>query len=72
MLFASYSLGLGLPFIALALTLDRAPSITRPLLRHGRLIEIIGGALVVVIGLAIFFDWLTILYRTFANFVPRV
>jgi cytochrome c-type biogenesis protein len=71
-LFASYSLGLGLPFIALALTLDRAPSITRPLLRHGRLIEVIGGALVVVIGLAVIFDWLTFLYRTFANFVPRV
>jgi len=35
-------------------------------------IEIIGGTLVVIIGLAVIFDWLTFLYRTFANFVPRV
>jgi len=71
-LFVAYSIGLGVPFIALALAVERAPGITRPLLRHGRTIEILGGALVVAIGLAILFDWLAILYRTFSFLVPLV
>jgi cytochrome c-type biogenesis protein len=71
-LFVAYALGLGVPFIILALMVDRAPAITRPLLRHGRTIEVIGGALVVLIGLAIVFDWLAILYRTFSFLVPQV
>jgi cytochrome c-type biogenesis protein len=71
-LFVAYALGLGVPFIVLALMVDRAPAITRPLLRHGRTIEVIGGALVVLIGLAIVFDWLAILYRTFSFLVPQV
>jgi len=58
-LFVAYSLGLGIPFLLLAVAVERAPAITRPLIRHGRQIEIAGGALVVVIGLAILFDWLT-------------
>ncbi len=71
-LLVAYSLGLGIPFIALALAVDRAPAITRPLIRHGRTIELIGGALVVLIGLAILFDWLAVLYRTFSFLVPQV
>ncbi len=71
-LFVAYSLGLGTPFIALALAVDRAPAITRPLVRHGRSIELIGGGLVVVIGLAILFDWLAVLYRTFSFLVPQI
>jgi hypothetical protein len=46
--------------------------ITRPLVRHGRAIELVGGALVVVIGLAILFDWLGFLYRSFSFLVPQV
>ncbi|CAN5496678.1 cytochrome c biogenesis protein CcdA [soil metagenome] len=69
-LFAAYSLGLGVPFIGLALALDRAPALTRPLVRHGRLIEVVGGGLVVVIGLAILFDWLTVLFQLSARFFP--
>jgi cytochrome c-type biogenesis protein len=71
-LLVAYSLGLGVPFIVLALAVDRAPAITRPLIRHGRTIELVGGALVVLIGLAILFDWLAVLYRTFSFLVPRV
>lgn len=71
-LLVAYSLGLGIPFIALALAVERAPAITRPLIRHGRTIELIGGGLVVLIGLAILFDWLAVLYRTFSFLVPRV
>jgi cytochrome c-type biogenesis protein len=71
-LLVAYTLGLGLPFIVLALALDGSARLTRPLLRHGRTIEIVGGALVVLIGLAIMFDWLGLLARTFAFLIPQV
>ena len=71
-LFVAYSIGLGVPFIALALALDRAPAIIRPLLRYGRQVEILGGALVVLIGLAIIFDWLGFFARSFSFLWPQV
>jgi cytochrome c-type biogenesis protein len=58
LLLLGYTLGLGVPFILMALAMESGQRFTRPLLRHGRTIELIGGGLVVVIGLAIFFDWL--------------
>jgi cytochrome c-type biogenesis protein len=65
-LLAAYTLGLGVPFIAIAAVYDRAPAIIRPLVRHGRLVSVIGGALVVAIGIAMLFDWLALL----PQFVP--
>ena len=53
-----YTLGLGIPFILLAMAIDSAARFTRPILKYGRQIELVGGALVVIIGLAILFDWL--------------
>jgi cytochrome c-type biogenesis protein len=72
LLLVGYSVGLGLPFIALAVAMDGAARYTRPLLRYGRQIELIGGALVVVIGLAITFDWLGIFARAFGFLWPQV
>jgi len=57
-LLIAYSLGLGIPFIVVALAVDRAPLVTRPLLRYSRYIEVAGGALIIVLGLALIFDWL--------------
>jgi cytochrome c-type biogenesis protein len=71
-LLIAYSLGLGLPFVALALAVDRAPAITRPLVRHGHTIEVVGGALVVAIGVAILFDWLGAFSRAFTFLWPQV
>jgi cytochrome c-type biogenesis protein len=71
-LLGAYTLGVGLPFVVLALALDGSARLTRPLLRHGRTIEIIGGGLVVLIGLAIMFDWLGLLARTFSFLIPQV
>ncbi len=68
MLLVAYTAGLGLPFIAIALLYDRAPAILRPLIRHGRAVSIIGGALVIAIGIAMLMDWLALLPRWF-NFV---
>ena len=65
-LLIAYSIGLGVPFILVALAVDRAPLITRPLLRYGRFIEVAGGVLIIVLGLALIFDWLDVIARQFA------
>ena len=71
-LLVAYSVGIGAPFIALALALDGSARLARPFRRHGRAIELIGGALVVLIGLAVIFDWLSFLARTFYFLWPQV
>jgi cytochrome c-type biogenesis protein len=65
LLLVAYTAGLGLPFLAIALVYDRAPQLLRPLVRHGRAVSAIGGALVVVIGIAMVMDWLSLLPRFF-------
>ncbi len=72
LLLAAYSLGLGLPFIMLAVTIDGANGLTRFFIRYGRQVEIVGGALVVLIGLAIMFDWLAIFAQAFSFLTPYV
>jgi cytochrome c-type biogenesis protein len=64
-LLVAYTLGLGLPFIAIAVVFDRAPAVLRPLVRHGRTVSLIGGLLVAAIGVAMVFDWLSLLPRYF-------
>jgi cytochrome c-type biogenesis protein len=72
LLLVAYSIGLGVPFLVLAVAADRAPGITRALSRHGRTIEIIGGGLVVILGVAILFDWLSMFSTAFISFWPQV
>ena len=64
-LLIAYTIGLGLPFIAIAVVYDRAPALIRPLVRHGRVVALIGGLLVALIGVAMVFDWLSYLPRFF-------
>jgi cytochrome c-type biogenesis protein len=64
-LLVAYTLGLGIPFLLIAVLFDRAPAILRPLIRHGRAVSVIGGLLVVTIGLAMIFDWLRLLPQYF-------
>jgi cytochrome c-type biogenesis protein len=71
-LLVAYTLGVGLPFIAMALALDRGRRFMQPFLRRGRAIELIGGGLVVFIGLAIFFDWLAWLATSLSFLWPQV
>ena len=66
LLLVGYTAGLGIPFLAIAAVYDRAPGLLRPLLAHGRTVSIVGGLLVALIGVAIAFDWLSLLPR----FVP--
>jgi cytochrome c-type biogenesis protein len=55
-LLIGYTLGLGIPFLAVAAFYDRAQPLMRPLIRHGRTVTIIGGLLVIFIGLLMLFD----------------
>jgi len=71
-LLVGYSLGIGIPFLALALAMDGSARLTRPFLRHGRTIELIGGGLVVLIGLAIVFDLLNVFAKAFQSLWPQV
>ncbi len=64
-LLVGYTLGLGIPFLAVGALYDRAPAVVRPLVRHGNLVSLIGGLLVVVIGVAMLLDLLTLLPRYF-------
>ena len=65
LLLVGYTLGLGIPFLVIALFFDRAPALMRPLVRHGRMVSLIGGLLVAAIGLAMIFDLLVLLPRYF-------
>jgi cytochrome c-type biogenesis protein len=71
-LLLGYSLGIGIPFLALALAMDGSARLTRPFLKHGRTIELIGGGLVVLIGLAIVFDLLSVIAKAFQSLWPQV
>ena len=64
LLLALFSVGLGLPFIALALGLNRAKGSLAWLRRHGRAIEVFGGLLLVGVGVL----FVTGAWRSF--FVP--
>lgn len=70
-LLIAYTVGLGVPFVAIALAYDRAPGLLRPLIRHGRLVSLVGGLLVVGIGVAMLMDWLILLPRYF-NFLTAI
>lgn len=53
-LLTAYALGLGIPFLLTALLLERATGQLRRLQKHMRTIEIISGALLIIVGIVIF------------------
>ena len=63
LLLIGYTLGLGIPFLLVAVFFDRAQPLLRPLIRHGRAVQVIGGLLVVAIGVLMLFDGLTWIVR---------
>jgi cytochrome c-type biogenesis protein len=60
-LLAVYAAGLGLPFLLAGAACDRLMPALRRLAPYTRAIEMVGGALLVVLGVAIFFNWLIII-----------
>jgi cytochrome c-type biogenesis protein len=71
LLLVAYTVGLGLPFLLIAAVYDRAPRLMAPLVRHGRIVALVGGLLVSFIGVAMVFDWLALFPRYF-NFLTAV
>ncbi len=68
-----YSLGLGLPFLVCALGIDRAQGALRRLNRRARLVEVVSGALLIVMGLLVFGNVMQIMsayfYRWFGYYL---
>ncbi|MBI3242704.1 MAG: hypothetical protein HYZ49_10470 [Chloroflexi bacterium] len=60
---SGYALGLGLPFLAIGLGMDRAAQFVRRFRKHMRTIEIISGLFLILIGLIMFtnnLSWIAI------------
>ena len=58
-LLGAYALGLGVPFLASALFLDRAARLLREARRLGQLLQVAGGLLLIALGIAMITGWLT-------------
>ena len=58
---SGYSLGLGIPFLAMALGLERATGWVKRVGRHRRVIQIASGVFIVVIGILLFTNTMTLI-----------
>lgn len=61
LLLSAYSLGLGIPFLLFALALDRTTGLLRSLRRHMRAVQVVNGALLLVIGFALLTNQLALI-----------
>jgi cytochrome c-type biogenesis protein len=72
-LLLAYSLGLGVPFLICALGIDRAQGALRRINRRARLVEVVSGALLIVMGLLVFGNVMQIMsayfYRWFGFYL---
>ena len=69
-LLAVYSLGLGVPFLATALMINRFFTAMGKIRRHYHKIELVSGALLVVIGILIFTNKFTIIAQWLTPYLP--
>jgi len=69
-LLAIYSAGLGVPFLLTALAMNHFFAAFARIRRHYRTIEIVSGAMLVVIGILIFTDRFTIIARWLTPYLP--
>ena len=69
-LLAVYSLGLGIPFLITALAINQFFAAFARIRRHYHKIEVVSGALLVVIGVLIFTDQFTIIARWLTPYLP--
>ncbi len=66
-LLTGYTLGLGVPFLLFALLFDRMTPLLNLLKRNMRMIEIVSGALLIIIGIALLTGGVTQLSTSFAG-----
>lgn len=69
-LLATYSLGLAVPFFATAMAINRFFGAMAKIRRHYHKIELISGALLVVIGLLIFTNKFTVIAQWLTPYLP--
>jgi cytochrome c-type biogenesis protein len=69
-LLAIYSLGLGVPFLAAALAINRFFAAMAKIRRHYHAIEVVSGALLVAIGFLIFTNKFTIIVQWLTPWLP--
>lgn len=70
-LLAVYSLGLGIPFLLTAMAINQFFAASARIRKHYRTIEIVSGALIVVIGLLIFFNQFTLITQYLDPYLPK-
>ncbi len=70
LLLAVYSAGLGVPFLLTSIAVDKFFLASARVRRHYRTIEIVSGALLVILGVLIFTDRFTILSRYLQPYLP--
>ena len=69
-LLAAYSLGLAVPFFATALMINRFFAAFAKIRRHYHVIELVSGALLVVIGVLIFTNRFTVIAQWLSPYLP--
>jgi len=69
-LMIAYCLGLGLPFVALAFALESAKPLVREVNRHRRAIDLVSAAVLLVMGVLLLTNRLTVLAAGLTQLVP--
>lgn len=69
-LMSVFSLGLAMPFVALALALGRVAAWIRQAQKFVRMVSIVSGLLVIIIGLVIFFDASLMINQVLNRYLP--
>ncbi|MGH9253919.1 MAG: cytochrome c biogenesis CcdA family protein [Vicinamibacterales bacterium] len=69
-LLSAYSLGLGVPFLATAMAMDRFFAAFAKIRRHYHKIELVSGALLIAIGVLIFTNKFTIIAQWLTPYLP--
>lgn len=67
---AAYSLGLGVPFLLTSVAINQFFAAAARIRRHYRLIELVSGGLLILVGLLIFFDQFTIIVKYLTPYLP--
>ena len=67
----AYSLGLGLPFLISALAFNTFLAYFSRFNRYLRMVSIISGIFLVIVGFLLIFDWLSIFARYLNMFLPQ-
>jgi len=70
LMLAVYSLGLGVPFILTALAINKFFAATGKIRRYYHTIEVASGCLLVIIGVLLFTDRMTIIVRYLTPYLP--